>query len=364
MSYDCLEDEIKALIRTRGPIPVSAFMDMALSHPKFGYYATRDPLGAEGDFITAPEVSQMFGELIGLWVVQVWIDMDAPDQIHLVELGPGRGTLMADAQRAIKQAAPKLWQNLGTHLVETSPTLTACQQQNLEGKTAHPVTWHTDSSGLPKEPAIFIANEFFDALPIQQFIRADDGWRQREVSLIDDELTFTHANERTTDTPPMVIPNQEPEGGSVLEHCPSAITMMETIADHIADHTGAALIIDYGHQGGFGDTLQAVRNHKFHPVLNDPGEADLTAHVNFSALAQAVGSAGAKTTSIQTQGIFLKALGIEARANSLCAQANDAQKKAVEQALNRLVHPQEMGHLFKVLACYGTDQPVPPGFDA
>ena len=315
-----LADHLRRRIALEGPLTVARYMEECLGNPRHGYYMTRDPLGAAGDFTTAPEISQMFGELIGLWAAVQWQAMDRPEALHLVELGPGRGTLMADALRAAGQVAP-FRAALEVHLVETSPALRDRQRETLA--RVHPdVTprWWNDLSQVPQGPAIVIANEFFDALPIRQFLRGPDGWRERLVTWGAEDGdaaagAFAFTLSAAAPASPLIPPplDTAPDG-SVVEICPAGLRKAHTLAARLAEQGGAALIVDYGHdRSGPGDTLQAVKDHEFANVLDDPGGADLTAHVDFQQLAAQCLQAGALTFGPIGQGEFLTALGIGAR---------------------------------------------------
>ena len=355
--------EIAELIAAEGPISVERFMSLALSHPQHGYYRSRHPIGAKGDFITAPEISQMFGELIGLWAADCWSRMGRPGKFNLVELGPGRATLMLDALRALR-LMPNFLRAASIHLVEASEALKDCQRAALmpagpESDTAGrpridqdhcpaSIAWHGRLQDVSEAPLILIANEFLDALPVRQFVFARDGWHERLVGL--DEkgaLTFGVAGA----VEPCLRGTAPP--GAILEICSQAIVLTAEIARRVVAHGGVALLIDYGHaRPGFGDTLQAVSNHARADPLHAPGEADLTAHVDFAAIAQAARRAGAAVLGPVTQGEFLRNLGIEARAAKLKSSATPAQGAAVDAALLRLTGegPAEMGALFKVMA--------------
>jgi SAM-dependent MidA family methyltransferase len=358
---NALLDELRQLIAVEGPIPLARYMGLCLGHPVHGYYTTRDPFGARGDFTTAPEISQMFGELVGLWAAEAWRLMGAPAQLRLVELGPGRGTLMADLLRAVR-IVPGFAQALSVHLVETSPVLRARQQERLAGSVpvAFPVSWHERFADVPAGPAVVIANEFFDALPIAQFVRTDRGWHERLVGLdADGRLAFGLAPEPRAELPARGGP------GDVLEWPAPAAELVTEIARRLAAEGGAALIVDYGYAGpAFGDTLQAVKNHAFVDPLAEPGEADLTAHVDFARLADAAGSAGAAAHGPVPQGDFLRALGIAARAAALQARASPAQAADIAGALERLTGsgPDQMGTLFKALALSHPHLTSLPGF--
>ncbi|GJE60828.1 class I SAM-dependent methyltransferase [Methylobacterium trifolii] len=369
MSGTPLGREIAHAIREAGPIGIDRYMALCLGHPVHGYYRTRDPLGPRGDFTTAPEISQMFGELVGVWIAAVRAAMGAPKALRLVELGPGRGTLMADALRALGALAPGTAFDL--HLVETSPALRATQGAVLSG--ARPI-WHDTPDTLPEGPAIVIANEFFDCLPVRQFLRTERGWCERVVGLgqgnlgqgnlgqddlgQDGRLAFGLAPEPTRgldDDAPM---------GALMSVPGAGLALMRGLARRLCATGGALLLIDYGHvRPGFGDTLQALSGHRFADPLEAPGEADLTAHVDFSALARAARGEGAAVHGPIDQHDFLLALGIGARAERLKARADEAQATAIDAAVARLTDPGPtgMGGLFKVMAVSDPDLgPLPP----
>jgi NADH dehydrogenase [ubiquinone] 1 alpha subcomplex assembly factor 7 len=356
-----LAERIARLIAAQGPLSIAQFMTIALHDPEAGAYATRDPLGVRGDFTTAPEMSQIFGELLGLWCVQAWYDQGSPKQIRLCELGPGRGTLVADALRAISRAAPEFLEAADVVLVEASPTLQKIQRHALSKFTRPSIRWadRFDDS-LPDRPLFLLANEFFDALPIRQFVKTDRGWCERVVTVENGTLAFALAPQATL----LDIPAARGDAtiGAVFEVSPASEAMAEEIARVIAARGGAALIVDYGHNGtGFGETLQAVRAHWFASVLDAPGDADLSAHVDFAALARATIRTGAKAYGPISQGAFLEALGLRARAESL-TRANPGEAEKIAQAARRLVDPAEMGTLFKALAIVPSSAPPPPGF--
>jgi NADH dehydrogenase [ubiquinone] 1 alpha subcomplex assembly factor 7 len=346
------------MIAENGPITVERFMALALGHPQHGYYTTRDPFGAAGDFTTAPEVSQMFGELLGLWAAEVWHALGRPNPVRLVELGPGRGTLMADALRAAR-VMPPFRAALDVHLVETSPALRAVQQAAMarEGVTA---SWHAAIEDVPDGPAIILANEFFDALPIRQFARTPQGIYERLVGLDrDGHLTFGLSPEPMAGAP-ADLSISEPV---VFERGEIGGRLMHDLATRLCTYRGALLAIDYGASGGNGDTLQAVKQHRYADPLAEPGEADLTAHVDFAGLATAAERAGGRVYGPVTQGAFLRRLGLTERAAALGRAASALQKAAIEAAMLRLVGPDPgMGDLFKVLAVTDTQLPQPPGF--
>lgn len=353
-------------IRHTGPITLAQYMAEALGHPRHGYYTTRDPFGRAGDFTTAPEISQMFGELVGLWCVAVWQSMGSPARLCLAELGPGRGTLMADALRAAR-LRPAFRAAARVHLVETSPVLRARQAETL--RAAEPElepAWHDSVSTLPDGPLLLIANELFDALPVHQFQRTAEGWRERVVTLDDsgDRLAFALA-------PPgpalaLLAPAQRsaPQG-AVAEVSPASLALASEIARRVAAGGGAALVVDYGPaESAAGDSLQAVQGHRPVDPLDAPGEADLTAHVDFAALSRAAREQGAAVHGPVPQGRFLASLGLEARAAALLRRADQAQAASIRAAVARLLGADEMGTLFKALAIAAPGLPVPPGFDS
>ncbi len=352
-----LKAELIRLIREEGPLPVSRYMALCLGHPRHGYYMTRDPLGATGDFTTAPEISQMFGELIGLWAVQIWQAMGAPADVRLVELGPGRGTLMADMLRAA-QVVPAFRDALSVHLVETSPVLREIQAATLAGK-AGPV-WHDRVETALDGPVIVVANEFLDALPLDQFVMTERGWRERLVGQgAERALVFgLGEGEAGPDFPAPL--------GSVFEQPAIALDIVSALSRHLAEAGGAALLIDYGSmRSGFGDTLQAMKGHAFVDPLTEPGEADLTVHVDFARVAQMALKSGTACHGPATQGTFLLALGLADRAQALSAKATPEQAQAIGAAFDRLTARGEtgMGELFKVLALSHPGLPSLPGFD-
>jgi NADH dehydrogenase [ubiquinone] 1 alpha subcomplex assembly factor 7 len=344
-----LLSEIKKLIKSSGPMPVWRYMELCLTHPRHGYYVSRDPLGREGDFTTAPEVSQMFGELLGLWAASVWKLMGSPSELRLIELGPGRGTMMADALRALR-VLPPLYQMLDIHLIEINPALRAKQKAALSA--ARSVSWHHSIDEVPDGPAIILANEYFDVLPIHQAVRRETGWHERVITLGDKgKLGFEAASDPLPRfemlVPPLV---RAAPVGAVFEWRSDAEIMK--IATRLRDQQGAAIIIDYGHvRSDAGDTFQAISRHSFADPLQMPGLADITAHVDFQALTQAAGNIGARVHGPVPQGEFLKRLGIETRAVALRAKASPEVAEDVSYALQRLVGGgrSSMGDLFKVL---------------
>ena len=354
-----LGEHLAECIRLEGPMPISRFMAMTLGHPQWGYYINRDPLGSTGDFITAPEVSQMFGELIGLWCAERWKALGTPDRFILAELGPGRGTLMADALRA-GRAAPGFAAAALIHLVETSPVLRDAQKAALPNWN---ITWHNRIADLPPGPTIAIANEFFDALPIRQFQRAEDGWHERMVGKRDDRLCLL-LNPGMVPSAPLSGALQSAPIDAVIEVSPARTAAMAELAQRLVSHGGAAVIVDYGHEASApGNTLQAMRGHGYVDILATPGAVDLTAHVDFQALGEAARQTGAHTWGPVTQAAFLNQLGIAARAHALQRNATAAQVEAVSAALHRLTGRGQMGQLFKAMAVTADGDAPPPGFE-
>ncbi|MFZ0694546.1 MAG: SAM-dependent methyltransferase [Alphaproteobacteria bacterium] len=357
------------------PISVAAYMAAALSDPEFGYYARRMPLGAEGDFVTAPDISQMFGELIGLWCVDLFEQLGSPEILRVVELGPGRGTLVADLWR-VAAIRPEFQNAARLRLVEMNPTLRMLQKTALQGVAAE---WHTTfaaaaasdrsaQDGAAQDgaaPLIVIANEFFDALPVHQLVKTGSGWRERMVGFDSaaQAFFFVAAAEPTpigVEVPPAL---HDAPPGSIFEIGLEACALMERIAADIAASRGAALVIDYGHgTSAIGDTLQAVRGHRYHDPLADPGLADVTAHVDFAALIRAAEAKGVRCRGPATQGEFLSRLGIAQRAERL-SQARPDRAEEISTALARLINGDKMGTLFKVLAVADPSL-IPAGFDS
>ena len=340
---------------------VATFMAEALGHPSHGYYMRRDPFGAAGDFVTAPEISQMFGELLGLWCAERWLVMGRPARVALVELGPGRGALMSDALRAAR-GVPGFLAAVSVHLVETSPALRAAQRATLAAAEV-PVAWHDGFDRVPPGPMLLLANEFLDALPIRQFVRMAAGWHERMIGWHDDAFRFTVAPGRSPLASALSPAASGAPVGAVAELCPPAITLAGAVGARVRAEGGAALFVDYGHaRSAAGDTLQAVRNHRHVPVLETPGEADITAHVDFQAVARAAGEAGAAVWGPVDQGTLLRRLGIETRAAAL-QRAAPAKAAQIEAACRRLIAPAEMGTLFKALAIIAPGQTTPAGFE-
>ncbi len=357
-----LARKLIARIAAEGPIPVSAYMDACLNEAEHGYYRAAQPLGRAGDFITAPEISQVFGELLGLWAASVWQTMGAPRPVTLIELGPGRGTLAADALRAAR-ASPAFREALKLHLVETSPVLRA-EQETALGSTA---TWHETLNTVPPGPAIILANEFIDALPVRQLVRRDSEWRERCVG--HDAVQGFHFTQggvaEVTARERELLPS-EPEEGGIAELRPAARAVVAEIARRGTSGPQAALFIDYGHtEAASGDTLQAVSAHRYAGIFEAPGEHDLTAQVNFRQLAREAQIAGLQAFGPMPQGRFLLQLGLEARCQTLLRTATPEQRYDILSGARRLADPAQMGELFKVMALTAglNEAPLPFGED-
>ena len=360
-----LETEIRRRIAGDGPMPVAEFMALCLYDPDHGYYSRRMPFGAAGDFVTAPEVSQMFGELVGLWAVTAWRAMGEPNPVQLIEMGPGRGTMMFDMLLAAR-TVPEFRKALRVHLIEKSLDLQMRQRQTLAGVTDVVLRWHGTMEEVPSGHAIIVANEFFDALPIRQAERCSDGWHERAIGInAGDQLALTALDKPIAgfeaDLPRSV---RKAPVGSIFEW--RSGEFIDKIARRAASD-GAALIIDYGHAASsVGDTFQAVRSHRYASPMALPGLTDLTAHVDFEALARAARKVGARVHGPVDQGTFLKRLGIETRAATLQARAAEEKRSSVAVALARLIGTgsSEMGALFKAIAFSAQRIDALPGFVA
>lgn len=348
-----LADLLAQRIAQTGPLTLADYMADCLLHPAHGYYATRDPFGAGGDFTTAPEISQMFGELLGLCLAQAWLDQGRPTPFALAELGPGRGTLMADLLRATR-IVPGFAEAARVHLVEASPVLRGVQRATLGDR---PVAWCDSADDLPDLPLFLVANEFFDALPIRQFLRDGAGWRERLVGLAGGRLS-PGLSDLLPGPPDPSFAGDPP--GTVVELCPAAAPVMAAIAARLARRGGAAIVVDYGGWRSKGDTLQALRAHAPEDPFARPGAADLTAHVDFEALARA---APVPRTGLTHQGRLLARLGIEARAERLATGLTGAALASHRAAHRRLTAAEEMGTVFKAIAFHAPGTPPPPGFD-
>ena len=341
-------------IALTGPISIADFMAEALGHPRLGYYRTALPVGAAGDFTTAPEISQMFGELLGAWLADRWQAMGRPQPVRLIELGPGRGTLMADALRATRGVAG-FHAAIDLHLVEINERLQSLQRAALAGLAP---TWHPRLDDVPDGPTLLLANEFFDALPVRQFEKTPRGWIERMVGLAADGETLRLALAPGVTPYASLLPDAPP--GAQAEICEAGRAIAAAIGARLRRDGGWALIVDYGYEGGSaGASLQAVRGHGGAAILDRPGETDLSAHVDFKALAQATGM---PTFGPVDQGAFLRRLGIMQRAETLKARASEAQRRAIDAALARLIGPDQMGTLFRVLAVGDSRSAAPAGF--
>lgn len=355
-----LLSRLRRLIAAQGPISVADYMALCLGDPEHGYYLHAEPFGASGDFITAPEVSQLFGEIVGAWLLHAWQRLGAPDRVHLTELGPGRGTLAADTMR-VARLRPAFADAITLHLVETSPRLREAQRAALAPLGVTPI-WHDTQDTLPDDaPLLAVANEFFDALPIRQYVRHEGVWRERCVGLdAAGSLRFQlgAGTLATNDLPAALCASGD---GTILEVQPTANAIMTALAERLAAQGGAALVIDYGYAATApGDTLQAVAAHAYAPVLAEPGRADLTAHVNFEVLARAACRPGLSPRRLMTQGDFLLDLGLLERAGQLGAGKAPEIQERIRQDVERLAGPDQMGTLFKVLALAPPDIALAP----
>ena len=354
-----LAAEIAEAIALEGPMPVSRYMALCLGHPRYGYYMTRDPFGRSGDFTTAPEISQMFGEMLGVWALSVWDGLGRPAAFDLIELGPGRGTLMADVLRA-GRALPGFLEAARVRLVEISPVLRAAQDKALSERGV-PVSWHAGVEDMAGGvPAIILANEFFDALPIRQFQHAGGGWRERLVGIDGaGRLAFGLSE-------PVRALELAADDGAIREFCADGAAVLSALSRRIKADGGALLAIDYGYaRPAFGDSLQAMQGHRFVDALASPGEADITAHVDFAALAAAARAGGVRVHPLLTQRTLLERLGIAARAATL-AQRNPARAEDIATAYRRLTGTSagQMGALFKALCVSAGLPAAPPAFDS
>jgi NADH dehydrogenase [ubiquinone] 1 alpha subcomplex assembly factor 7 len=357
-----LGQKIARRIRAEGPLSVAAYMAMALHDPEGGYYARRDPIGAQGDFITAPEISQVFGELIGLWCAVAWDQLGRPDPVILAELGPGRGALIGDLLRAAA-TVPDFYRALRLHLVETSAPLRAAQEQRLGQFEPR---WVPRLEDLPDGPMLLVANEFLDALPIRQFVRRGLHWLERMVTL-DEENCFIFAEGPPSLVARSLVPaalRDSAGQGAVAEICPAALGLATALGARFSRQVGAALFIDYGYfSNAPGPTLRALYRHCAVSVLAAPGTADLSAHVDFAAFADAARAGGADTHGPVSQARLLASLGAAERAAALRARATPSQQHALDSGVERLLDPDKMGTLFKAIALVSPGLPPPPGFD-
>ena len=349
-----VEAQIRNLIEEKTEISIADFMEMAMSSSSYSYYKSTQPLGVDGDFITSPEVSQMFGEIIGLWVIDIWEKMGSPSKVNLVELGPGRGLLMRDLLNAGKMLE-KFTAAIDIYLVDINPILKKEQKSIL---SAFKVNWIDDLDELPKAPTIFIANEFFDALPIVQYVKLKNLWHENMVSIRYDnnELYFRQKPLMPDLNAQLNSEHTKALDGAILEESRESIRWMQEISDVIAKYKGAALIIDYGYDikfkkrktSEYNSTLQGVRNHNYVPILDEVGSVDLSAHVDFNSLSNIASARNLYVYDIITQAEFLKEFGIDIRLNMLKKQNPDL-SNILNNQYHRLVSLSQMGNLFKVL---------------
>lgn len=357
-----------AQIRAEGPISVAEYMALCLLDPVDGYYPTRDPLGSNGDFITAPEISQMFGEVLGLWALQSWKDMGSPKRLQLAELGPGRGIMMSDMLRAAR-LDPDFSKAVNVTLIEASAALEAVQAKTLANANV-PVSWAADISQIPGGPAIIIGNEFLDCLPIRQFIQKDRfagaaGWQERLITIDEDtqSLSFGLSPTPISEVIQAALPagQSEAKNDDLLEVCASSHLLLDQIAQRFETSPGRALFIDYGPETTeFGDTLQALKRHEKVGIFSDPGNTDLTARVDFAALSETAESLGLEATQACAQNIFLSKLGLEIRAVTLARSKPEAKAKIGRQ-MDRLMGADQMGHLFKAICFQSAGLNTPLG---
>lgn len=360
-----LARKMARIIAEAGPLKISDFFALCLADPEHGYYQSREPFGRSGDFITAPEVSQLFGELIGVFLVHAWQAHGAPEKVRIAEIGPGRGTLMSDALRVISKLAPELYTDASIHLVETSERLQNVQRQTLV-RIKDRISWHRSFEEIAEGFTLIVANELFDAIPIHQFVKTPQGFRERIVGLDREGGLAFGIGAGTFDRSLLPVDEARIPDGEIFELAPGRSAVMQTVAAKLVRDGGTALVIDYGHLvTNFGDTLQAVYRHEYDHPLMRPGEADLTSHVDFQALAEAAVAIGAHLHRPLTQGEFLVGLGLVERAGALGSGRDALTQAAIRDAVNRLAGEGEgrMGALFKVLAISGTEVKIEP-FDS
>lgn len=346
-----LERLIREMIMAEGPMRLDRYMGLCLGHPRHGYYMARQPFGEQGDFVTAPEISQVFGELLGVWLMSTWVMLGRPSPFNLVELGPGRGTLMADILRAAR-SMPEFLDAARVHLVETSARLREMQRHTIIGEP----TWHASLDTVPEGPLLLVANEFFDAIPIRQLECRDGRWRERVIGIDNDALRIGLGA-------PFAEQGRPPRDGQIVEIDDQRRHIADAIGQRLAQHPGAALIVDYGHlRSAPGDTLQALRRHTMVPITEAPGECDITSHVDFASLARAIGKGGAQPLPALAQGDFLRAMGLAERSAALAATASPEAAGQLRRAEARLADDAGMGKLFKVLAAVSPGVPAPYPF--
>lgn len=344
-----LERRIARLVEAGGPMSLADYMHLAMADPVHGYYASRTAIGAGGDFVTAPEVSQMFGELVGVWCASVWLAAGSPAPFVLAEIGPGKGTLMADLLRATARV-PGFHEAARVRLVETSPAMRAAQQQAL-ACFGLDIGWRLTMDELDAHPLLLVANEFLDVLPVRQYVKAGGAWRERCVVAGDDGRLSTVLGAGVVDPALLPAGHRDEPDGAVFEHAPAREAWAAQLAEKLGERGGAALLIDYGHgASGFGDTFQAMRGHAAADPFEEPGKADLTAHVDFARLAEAVTAAGALASQVRTQGDFLLAMGLAERAGRLGRGKSAEEQTRIRLQAERLALPDQMGSLFKTMA--------------
>ncbi|WEX76506.1 class I SAM-dependent methyltransferase [Sinorhizobium numidicum] len=357
-----LADKIKALIKANGPISVTDYFSLCLADPQHGYYHAREPFGRAGDFITAPEISQLFGEMIGIFLLHAWQQHGSPEHVIVAEIGPGRGTMISDMLRVIRRLAPDLYRSAEVHLVETSERLQQVQAETLaehDGK----VHWHASFDTLPPGFLLLAANELFDAIPIRQFVRTAEGFRERVVGLdADDQLSFG-VGVAGIDPSLLPSPAQSVAEGTIFEIAPARDAVMAALCERLRTSGGTAIIIDYGHLStGYGETLQAVREHRYDPPLANPGRADLTSHVDFEQLASRAKAEGLQVNGLARQGDFLVGLGLLQRAAALGRGKDEATQENIRADVERLAGAGagKMGELFKVLVVSSPEVALAP----
>jgi NADH dehydrogenase [ubiquinone] 1 alpha subcomplex assembly factor 7 len=354
-----LKQKILQMIASTGPLSVAEYMHLCNSHPEYGYYAVGDPLGRKGDFITAPEISQMFGELIAIWCISAWHALDCPNPIQITELGPGRGTLIADFIRT-SERNQNFFDAIDITLVETSSSLIKQQQATVKS-CKKPVAWRGAIEDLVPVPTLFIANEFLDAIPFRQFVKSGGQWLELGVGVDEnDNIAYTRGT-ACIDEEMLPAGHENEPDGAVFETAPAREAITALIVHHIQNHGGTALIIDYGHPvSGFGDTFQAVQSHQSVSPFANPGNSDLTSHVDFQAIMDAATRNGAKVAGLLSQGEFLLSLGLLERAGRLGQAKSLKLQSQIQNDVNRLVSPGQMGELFKVLCLTNNGLDLPP----
>lgn len=351
-SVPALEDRMIRHIQMTGPLPLAEYMHWCLADKTDGYYQSSNAIGRAGDFITAPEVSQMFGELIGIWLIQAWQALGSPNPCNLVELGPGNGTLMADILRGTR-VDPAFTSAVSTHLVETSPGLTKVQQQKL--KEHDGIEWHVSMDTVPQGTMLYVANEFLDALPFRQYVKSGKSWLERCISVDENNTLAWVLGDGQIEPDALPAGHQDEPDGAVFEISTIREGFVKRVCEAVAQQGGCALFVDYGHgQSGFGDTFQAISKHSFANPLENPGKADLTSHVDFSPFANLAIKSGCKKTGLLTQGEFLLRTGLLERAGMLGSGKSEDEKKRIKGEAERLALPDQMGGLFKVFGVSST----------